>query len=69
MSKATPKSSAASKVKVTLIRSMAGQLKSHQATVRGLGLRRMHQSAVVSVTPQVQGMLTSAQHMLKIEKA
>lgn len=69
MSKATPKSAAAPKVKVTLIRSMAGQIKAHQATVRGLGLRRMHQSAVVSVTPQVQGMLTSAQHMLKVEKA
>jgi large subunit ribosomal protein L30 len=69
MTKATTKSAAASKVKVTLVRSLAGQIRSHQDTVRGLGLRRIHQSALVTVTPEVQGMLTSAQHMLKIEKA
>ncbi|WP_457675479.1 uL30 family ribosomal protein, partial [Thiolapillus sp.] len=33
----------AKKMKVKLVRSMNGRLKSHQACVRGLGLRRMHQ--------------------------
>jgi large subunit ribosomal protein L30 len=56
------------KVKVTLVKSLAGQLKSHQATVRGLGLRRIHGSAVVSLTPQVEGMLRSANHLLKVEE-
>jgi large subunit ribosomal protein L30 len=69
MSKAASKSATAEKVKVTLVRSLAGQIKSHQATVRGLGLRRMHESAVVAATPEVLGMLRSAQHMLKVEKA
>jgi len=61
--------SAGKQVKVTLIKSLAGQLKAHQATVRGLGLRRMHASAVVTRTPQIDGMLRSAGHMLKVEEA
>ena len=56
-------------MKVTLVKSLAGQLKSHQATVRGLGLRRIHASAVVVVTPQTTGMLRSAGHLLKVEEA
>jgi large subunit ribosomal protein L30 len=76
MSKATSKatssaagaSQVASQVKVTLIRSFAGQLKSHQATVRGLGLRRIHATATVNVTPEVRGMLLSARHMLRVEQ-
>ena len=60
---------AGKKVKVTLIKSLAGQLHSHQATVRGLGLRRIHASAVVTRTPQIEGMLRSAGHMLKVEEA
>jgi len=56
-------------VKVTLVKSTAGQLRSHQATVRGLGLRHIRDTAVLTVTPQVNGMLRSAQHMLKVEQA
>jgi large subunit ribosomal protein L30 len=71
---ATAKKSASAKagakqVKVTLVKSLAGQLKSHQATARGLGLRRINASAVVSLTPQTSGMLVSAGHMLKVEEA
>jgi large subunit ribosomal protein L30 len=66
---AKAKSAGGDQVKVTLIKSTAGQLKSHQATVRGLGLRRIRDSAVVKVTPAVNGMLRSAQHLLKVEQA
>jgi large subunit ribosomal protein L30 len=69
MTKAKPSAAAKNQVKVTLIKSMAGQLKSHQATVRGLGLRRIRDSAVVSATPEVNGMLRSAGHLLKVEQA
>ena len=69
---ATAKSSttaSAPQVKVTLVKSIAGQLKSHQATVRGLGLRRIRDSAVLKATPEVNGMLRSAGHLLKVENA
>jgi large subunit ribosomal protein L30 len=55
------------KIKVTLTRSIHGQLERIAASVRGLGLRRMHQSALVQDTPQNRGMIERAKHMLKIE--
>jgi large subunit ribosomal protein L30 len=55
-------------VKVTLIKSLAGQLRAHQATARGLGLRHIRDSAVLSVTPQIEGMLRASQHLLKVEQ-
>ena len=56
------------KLKITLIKSMNGRLKNHQACVRGLGLRRMHQSVVVDGTPENRGMINKAYYMLKIEE-
>ena len=69
MAKAKSAAAANNQVKVTLIKSVAGQLKCHQATVWGLGLRRIRQSAVVTATPEINGMLRSAQHLLKVEQA
>ncbi|MCS6946402.1 MAG: 50S ribosomal protein L30 [Steroidobacteraceae bacterium] len=56
------------KVKVTLVKSLAGQLRSIQSSVRGLGLRRRHQSVVVAATRENLGMINAASHMLKVEK-
>jgi large subunit ribosomal protein L30 len=56
------------KLKVTLVKSMNGRLKNHQASVKGLGLRRMHQSVVVDATPENQGMINKAYYMLKVEE-
>ena len=56
------------KLKITLVKSIHGRLKSHQACVRGLGLRRMHQSIVVDATPQNRGMINKAYYMLKVEE-
>ena len=56
---ATKKDTAARQtVKVTLVKSTFGQIHRHRATVRGLGLRRMHQTVVVNDTPEIRGMLT-----------
>lgn len=56
------------KLKLTLVRSLIGRLKNHQASVRGLGLRRMHQSVVVSDTPENRGMIAQVEYMLRIEE-
>ena len=56
-------------VKVTLMKSVFGQLKSHRACVRGLGLRRIRDTAVVADTPENRGMIRAATHLLKIEEA
>jgi large subunit ribosomal protein L30 len=55
-------------VKVTLMKSVFGQLKSHRACVRGLGLRRIRDTAVVIDTPENRGMIRAANHLLKVEE-
>ena len=57
---------AAKNIKVTLVKSLAGQLKNISASVRGLGLRKPHQTVEVSDTPQNRGMIGAASHLLKV---
>jgi large subunit ribosomal protein L30 len=56
-------------IKVTLVKSVFGQLQRHRATVRGLGLRRIRDTVVVPDTPEVRGMINSSSHLLKVEEA
>ena len=56
-------------VRVTLIKSMYGQLASIRNSARGLGLRRIGHSVVVADTPSNRGMINAASHMLKVESA
>ncbi|MDE2305953.1 MAG: 50S ribosomal protein L30 [Gammaproteobacteria bacterium] len=56
-------------VKVTLVRSLAGQLANIAQSARGLGLRRIGHSVVVADTPSNRGMIETAIHMLKVEPA
>jgi large subunit ribosomal protein L30 len=56
-------------IKVTLIKSMAGQLANIRASARGLGLRRIGHSVVVADTPSNRGMMNVASHMLQVEPA
>lgn len=55
------------KIRVTLVKSVHGRLASHRACVRGLGLRRMHHSAVVEDTPCTRGMIEKVAYLLKVE--
>ena len=64
-----PKQATAKNVKVTLVKSPFGQLARHRATVRGLGLRRMNQTVVVSDTKEIRGMLNASRHLLRVEEA
>jgi len=54
-------------VKVTQIKSVIGRIESHRACVRGLGLRRMHQTVEVQDTPEVRGMINKVNYLLKVE--
>jgi large subunit ribosomal protein L30 len=56
-------------LKVTLIKSFHGRLAKHRATVRGLGLKRMHQSVIVKDTREHRGMISSIGYMLRVEEA
>lgn len=59
----------ANTVRVTLVRSVHGQLRNIAASVRGLGLRRLHHSVEVIDTPENRGMIKTAGHLLKVEGA
>ncbi|MGJ8618862.1 MAG: 50S ribosomal protein L30 [Methylophilaceae bacterium] len=54
-------------VKVTLIKSVIGRLESHRATVKGLGLRRMHHTVELEDTAAVRGMINKVNYLLKVE--
>lgn len=56
-------------IKVTLKGSVHGQLRHIRASVHGLGLRRIRDSRVVQDTPEVRGMIRTAQHLLGVERA
>ncbi len=53
-------------MKVKLVRSFHGRLAKHKASVRGLGLRRMHQVVEVEDSPCTRGMVNAVSYMVKI---
>lgn len=54
-------------IKVTLVKSANGRLKSHQACVAGLGLRRIGHTVEVEDTPSVRGMVNRVNYLVKVE--
>jgi len=59
----------AGKIKVTQIRSEIGFGKKQRDTLRGLGLRKMHQTRELEDTPAVRGMANKISHLVKLEEA
>lgn len=55
-------------MRVTLVRSLYGRLPSHQACVKGLGLRRIHQTVEVQDTACNRGMVNKVSYMLRVEE-
>jgi large subunit ribosomal protein L30 len=62
------KSSAARKLKITLVRSVINTRESHRATVRGLGLRRLNHTVEIEDTPATRGMVNKVGYLLKCEE-
>jgi len=59
----------AKKVKITLVRSTIGRFANQKATVRALGIRKMHQTVVHADTPVIRGMINTVAHLVKVEEA
>ena len=59
---------ATKQIKLTMYRSMNGRLKVHKSCARGLGIRKMHNSVVVSDTPENRGMINKISYMLHVEE-
>ena len=56
-------------LKVTLVKSKFGRLKSHKACIAGLGLRKIHQTVTVIDTPENRGMINRVSYLLSVEEA
>jgi len=54
-------------LKVTLVKSPIACRQTHQQTVRGLGLRRLHQTVELEDTPSVRGMIRRVSYLLRLE--
>ena len=55
------------KIKVKLVKSTNGCKSAHVATVRGLGLKRLHQTVELTDTPAVRGMINAVCYLVRIE--
>jgi len=56
----------AKRLKITLKRSIIGLSPKQEATVKALGLRRMHQSVSHEDTATVRGMIAAVPHVLQV---
>jgi large subunit ribosomal protein L30 len=56
-------------LRVTLLKSLHGQLAHIAASARGLGLRRIRQTVSVADTPENRGMIQTAVHLLRVERS
>jgi large subunit ribosomal protein L30 len=55
-------------LKITLVKSPIGQKQRQKDTVRGLGLRKMHQTVIRPDNPQMRGMVFAIQHLVVVEE-
>jgi large subunit ribosomal protein L30 len=56
------------KLRITYVRSAIGYSERHKATIRTLGLRKLHQSVIHEDTPDLRGKLLKVNHLVKIEE-
>ena len=54
------------KIRVTLLKSVAGIRKTHRATVRGLGLKRINHAVELADTPAVRGMINKVSYLVLV---
>jgi len=54
------------KMRLTLVKSVAGTKQDHRATVRGLGLKWTNHSVAVIDTPSTRGMVNKIGYLLKV---
>jgi large subunit ribosomal protein L30 len=55
-------------VRVTLVKSPIGYSKRHKATVRALGLHRLHETVEQVDSPVLRGMIYQVAHLVKVDE-
>ncbi|QOR34595.1 50S ribosomal protein L30 [Clostridium sp. 'deep sea'] len=55
-------------LKITLKRSLIGNIQKQKDTVKALGLKKIRQSVIHNDTPQIRGMIHKVAHLVTVEE-
>jgi len=55
------------KIRITQVKSKIGKPERQKSTLEALGIRKLNHSVVHEATPQVLGMVTKVNHLVKVE--
>jgi large subunit ribosomal protein L30 len=58
----------ADKLKITLVKSPIGAIPKHKATVKALGLKKLHKTVEMPDNGAVRGMIANVRHLVKVEE-
>ena len=58
--------SANGRIRIKQVRSAIGYEERQRATLRGLGVRRLHQVVEVEDTPAIRGMIEKVSHLVQV---
>ena len=56
------------KLKITQVKSKNGATKRQIANLESLGIRKMHQTVEVELTPVTKGMVEKVRHLVNVEE-
>jgi large subunit ribosomal protein L30 len=56
------------KVTITLTRSLIGRKPNQVKTAHALGLRKLQSTVTKEVSPQIQGMIDTISHLVRVEE-
>ena len=56
------------KIKITQVKSVIDRPQRQKKTMVALGLKKMNASVEVEATPQILGMVTKVNHLIKVEE-
>jgi large subunit ribosomal protein L30 len=56
----------ADKIRVTLVNSAIGRQQDQRATLKGLGLTKLHKTVELENTPSVRGMVKKVLHLVQV---
>lgn len=54
-------------IEIKLVKSPIGYTKRQKATVKALGLRKLHQTVQKEDTPAIRGMINAVSHLLEVK--
>ncbi len=56
------------KIKVTLVRGLAGKKKTQIQAVKSLGLKKINDERILEKNPMVMGNIEKVKHLIKVEE-